>query len=538
MPNDPNELNDKDIKVDEEATIDYRVQHSGPKEELHEASTRILGQGDANCQIPPGSASTPQQIFGDYEILGEIARGGMGVVYKAKQFKLNRIVALKMILSGELATEEAVSRFYTEARAAATLDHPGIVPVHEIGMHDGKHYFAMGYVEGRSLAEQLKIAPLSIREAVVLTSKIAQAVAYAHGRGVIHRDLKPANILMDARGEPRVSDFGLARNINQDIGMTRTGEVMGTPSYMPPEQALGEISKIGIRSDIYSLGAILYCLVTGRPPHQAATPLETLLQVVEQDPLNVRQLNREVEPELSAICMKCLQKDPTDRYESAERLVEDLQKYLNGEQISIRTTTSVQDILRRLDRHRDDRDIRTWGKVLLIFCPVVLLSEIMINGIVLATTSQKRAFLMCGLVRGIQFLVMSGTIWAMRERLLATRRSVSEQVWSLWIGFLMACNLSFVVLILQAYPFSSSDRSPLLECYPFFSILSGLLWFAMGSNYWGFCFFFGMFFFANALIGALIPGFAPSMFGVLWCLLLWFSGRRLNRIQQSSRYSV
>jgi serine/threonine-protein kinase len=512
MANDPEESGVNSIPVEEDATVDFQGQSAVPKSDWNEAKTKILGRGSAGGIVSSSSESTKQNLFGDYEILSEIARGGMGVVFKARQLKLDRIVALKMILSGELATEETVSRFYTEAKAAATLDHPGIVPVYEIGENDGKHFFAMGYVEGKSLAEQIRIAPMTIREAAMLMCKIAQAVSYAHERGIIHRDLKPANILLDTKGEPRVSDFGLARNVNQDNGVTKTGDVMGTPSYMPPEQALGETSNIGVRSDVYSLGAILYHLVTGRPPYQAATPLETLLQVVEQDPLNVRQLNKAVDPELSAICMKCLEKEPIDRYESAGKLADDLQRYLNGEQISIRATKSVQDILRRLDRHRDDRDIRTWGQVLVVFAPVVLLSELLINWIVLRSTSTQTAFFMCGLVRAMQFLAMGGTIWVLRGRLLATRRSVSEQMWSLWIGFILACNLSFVVLILQAYMLPSPNRNPLVECYPFFSLLSGLLWFAMGSNFWGFCFIFGLFFFLNALLDALFPSFAPSMF--------------------------
>jgi len=534
MANDPQESGVNGIPGDQDATVEFHGQSGIKNSDCNEAKTMTLGRDNAGGITSSLSESNRQNLFGDYEILSEIARGGMGVVYKARQLKLDRIVALKMILSGELATEEAVSRFYTEAKAAATLDHPGIVPVYEIGQHDGKHFFAMGYIEGKSLAEQIRIAPVTIREAAMLTCKIAQAVAYAHERGVIHRDLKPANILLDSKGEPRVSDFGLARNMNQDNGVTKTGDVMGTPSYMPPEQALGEVAKIGACSDIYSLGAILYCLVTGRPPYQAATPLETLLQVVEQDPLHVRQLNREVDPELSAICMKCLEKEPIDRYESAAKLADDLQRYLSGEQISIRTTKSVQDLLRRLDRHRDDRDIRTWGQVLLVFAPIVLLSEILVNWIVLGGTSTQTAFSLCGLVRAMQFLAMSGTIWLLRERLLATRRSVSEQMWSLWIGFVLACNLSFVVLIIQAYMFPGPNRNPLLECYPFFSILSGILWFAMGSNYWGFCFVFGLLFFLNALFDAFFPSLAPSMFGTLWGVLLWFSGRRLNRIQQTA----
>jgi len=184
--------------------------------------------------VSSSQAGTRVRYFGDYELISEIARGGMGVVYKARQVNLNRIVALKMILSGQLASDEDIRRFHTEAESAAHLDHPGIVPIYEIGEHDGQHYFSMGYVDGKSLADRVKDGPLPPHEAASLTRKISEAIAYAHEKGVIHRDLKPANVLLDAGGEPKVTDFGLARKLEQDSGLTRTGAVMGTPSYMPP----------------------------------------------------------------------------------------------------------------------------------------------------------------------------------------------------------------------------------------------------------------------------------------------------------------
>ena len=190
-------------------------------------------------------------------LLEEIARGGMGVVYKATQVSLNRIVALKMILAGQLAGEEDVKRFHAEAEAAANLDHPGIVPIYEIGEHEGQHYFSMGYVDGESLADKIKDGPLPPREAAEYTRKVAEAVAFAHERGVIHRDLKPGNVLIDRNGEPKVTDFGLAKRIEGDSDLTATGQILGTPSYMPPEQAAGKIDEITESADVYSLGAIL-----------------------------------------------------------------------------------------------------------------------------------------------------------------------------------------------------------------------------------------------------------------------------------------
>lgn len=282
------------------------------------------------------SAGERVRYFGEYELLDEIARGGMGVVFRARQVKLNRIVALKMILSGELAGAEEVQRFKTEAEAAANLDHPGIVPIYEIGEHEGQHYFSMGFVEGQSLAGRAKDGPLPPREAAEIVKKVAEAVAYAHEKGVIHRDLKPANVLLDANGEPRVTDFGLAKQVESNSDLTRTGAVMGTPSYMPPEQAGGKADEVGPRSDVYSLGAILYCLLTGRPPFQSANPTDVLLQVLDRDPVSPRSLNSEIDRDLETITLKCLEKGPRRRYTSATGLADELGRYLRHEPIIAR----------------------------------------------------------------------------------------------------------------------------------------------------------------------------------------------------------
>ena len=292
------------------------------------------------------------RLFGDYELIEKIAHGGMGVVYKARQRSLNRTVALKMILSGQLASEEEVRRFYSEAEAAANLEHSGIVPIHEVGQHEGQHYFSMGFIEGQSLARRIADGPLRSDKAAELTKQVAEAIAYAHDRGVIHRDLKPANILLDREGQPRVTDFGLAKRIEGDSDLTATGQILGTPSYTPPEQASGSIHEIGPLSDVYSLGAILYCLLTGRPPFQAASHVETLKQVAEQEPASPRQLNATVPKDLETICLKCLEKDPGERYETAAKLADDLDRFLRDEPIHARPIGVVERLMRRSRKHR------------------------------------------------------------------------------------------------------------------------------------------------------------------------------------------
>jgi WD40 repeat protein len=266
----------------------------------------------------------------------------MGIVYRARHVRLNRVVALKTILAGQMAGEADVRRFRQEAEAAAALDHPGIVPVFEAGAVAGQHFFTMGFVEGQSLARALADGPLPPRSGADLIQKVAEAVDYAHRCGVIHRDLKPGNILLDAAGRPRVSDFGLAKRVAADTSLTATGAIVGTPSYMAPEQAAGANAEVGTAADIYALGAVLYCVLTGRPPFQAPTTVETIRQVVERDPVTPRALNPAVPRDLETICLCCLQKDPRNRYPSALDLAEDLGRWLRGEPITARPVSGIE----------------------------------------------------------------------------------------------------------------------------------------------------------------------------------------------------
>jgi thiol-disulfide isomerase/thioredoxin/tetratricopeptide (TPR) repeat protein len=311
-----------------EVTVEVRDVPQPDAEAARESATVTSGLGLRRVMGP-----FPQQ-FGDYELLEELGHGGMGIVFRARQKSLQRTVALKMILAGHLATLEQLRRFRMEAEAAASLDHPNIVPVYHVGEVEGLPYYVMKFMEGGSLRDRLRQTRFQPREVAALVATLARAVHYAHQRGILHRDLKPANILLDPEDRPHIVDFGLARHLAAHT-TTQTGSVAGTPAYMAPEQAAGR-KDLTVAVDIYSLGAILYELLTGHPPFRGASATEVLLQVMEQDVESPRRFDPFVDRDLETICLRCLEKDPTRRYPSAEKLAEDLERWLKGEPIGAR----------------------------------------------------------------------------------------------------------------------------------------------------------------------------------------------------------
>ncbi len=292
--------------------------------------------------IDVANLGEPPRLFGDYELLGELGRGGMGVVYKARQASLDRVVALKMILGRHLASDEHVRRFHAEAKAAARVRHPNIVDIHEVGQWHGQDYFAMDFIEGTSLAERMATGPVDIDTAVRLLATVARAVEHLHEQGIVHRDLKPSNILIDPTDQPYVTDFGLAKVFTSEAEATATGVIAGTPSYMAPEQASGNSRDIGPAADVYSLGAIFYELLTGRPPFREENPLDTLMHVLSCDPELPRQLNPKVPRTLELICLKCLAKSPDERYATAGELADELECYARGETPRVRPPTPMR----------------------------------------------------------------------------------------------------------------------------------------------------------------------------------------------------
>ena len=298
----------------------------------------------ADKDTPAGHASLRR--FDDFELLEEIARGGMGVVFKARQVSLHRLVAVKMILSRQIASQDDLRRFEIEAEAVARLQHPNVVQIYAVGDTDGQPYLALEYVEGGSLAKKLDGAPQPARQAAELVECLARAIQVAHQHGIVHRDLKPANVLLTPEGVPKIADFGLAKRVEVDTGETRTGVILGTPSYMAPEQAGGSARNIGPAADIYALGAILYECLTGRPPFRAENPMETVVQVLADEPVPPRRLMPKLPRDLETISLKCLQKAPARRYATAAELADDLRRYLEDRPITARPIRGWQRMIK------------------------------------------------------------------------------------------------------------------------------------------------------------------------------------------------
>ena len=317
---------------------------SSPEAECVHCLLDLGSRSVLNDDIESGS-DTPfeQKIFGDYELLDEIARGGMGVVYRARQQSLDRVVALKLILAGQLASRELVHRFRTEAAAAAALQHPNIVSIHEVGVHQGNHFFSMEFVAGQNLGQLVGNRPMPAMKAARYLKEIAEAIEFAHGHGILHRDLKPSNVLVDASTDHAlVTDFGLAKRLDGESSLTMTGQVLGSPPFMPPEQADSRRGRVGRRSDVYSLGGILYFLLTARAPFVGESLEAILGQVFESEPISPRLLNASVPRDLETICLKCLNKEPRHRYASAKAVGEELGRFLVGEPTFARPTSRIE----------------------------------------------------------------------------------------------------------------------------------------------------------------------------------------------------
>jgi serine/threonine-protein kinase len=479
--------------------------------------------------LPPASGphtTFPVTVPG-YEVLAELGRGGMGVVYRARQVGLNRPVALKMVLAGGHASAGELARFRTEAEAIAQLQHPNIVQVYEVGEQHGLPYFSLEFCGGGGLAARLDGTPCEPRRAAALVETLARAVQAAHARQIVHRDLKPANVLLADDGTPKITDFGLAKRLDSGAGQTASGAILGTPSYMAPEQAGGEGRHIGPAADVYALGAILYELLTGRPPFRAETPMDTLLQVLESQPAPPRLLNPKVERDLEAICLKCLAKAPQRRYASAEALAADLDRYLAGAPVQARSANLVGLIASALERSQYDVQFRAYGNMLFGFAAVALLTEIAVTWIV----QTRQSFLLLPLIQWARVLVFGSVFWRYRPAELVPTSAAGRTMWSVWIGYLVSCavwGVSYRLAVGLAVDLEGN-------VYPGFAVMAGMAFVALGSSYWGWCYAFGLAFYGLAFLMRLDLRWAPIEFGILWATVLTAVGLRLRHLGGNER---
>ena len=516
--------------VDSSADTDTPADASLALEAPTAASTRSSLRVGSASSASPGRMKLPRRI-GDYELLEEIGRGGMGVVYRAVEISLDRIVAVKMILASELATTEKLARFRREAEAAARLRHPLIVPVYNVGELPDDHgrsqpFFSMMYVEGTTLAQRLTGGPLPAREAAALLLRICRAMADAHRQGVLHRDLKPSNILLDRTGRPYITDFGLAAPVRTSMtslsqsledGPTISGAILGTPSYMAPEQALGSRGVVGPAADVYALGGLLYVMLTGRPPFQSASPLDTLLMVLEQDPPRPRLLNPTADEDLEIIALKALQKPPDLRYESADTLADDLDAFLQGNAISARNYSLGQFLSRALRPTHHVDILQNWGLLwmwhalaLLVLCLVTV------------------AFQWSGVQSRIPYLLLwtvglgtwAAAFWQLRRR-SGPVTFVERQIAHVWAGS-MAC-------VGMLYALEALLGLEVLKLCPVLGLIAGTVFLIKAGILSGEFYIQAAALYATSLVMALWPDWGLVVFGVVSALCFFVPGYKFHR---------
>jgi serine/threonine protein kinase len=498
---------------------------------------------------PPATAIGGAAAIPGYELLEEVGRGGMGVVYKARQLSLNRTVALKMVLGADHADPNNLVRFLSEAEVVAAIRHPNVVQVYEYGQHVGRPFFAMEYLGGGSLTELLRsTGRLAPRDAAVLVEQVARGVQAAHDLGTVHRDLKPGNVLLqiaDLRltiespepvaevssqspithlqsSIPKVTDFGIAKRSTQ-ADLTRTGAVMGTPAYMSPEQAAGRAKFVGPAADIYALGVILYECLTGRVPFEAEDTVRLLLKVVEDEPPPLHAFAPEVPRDLEAVCLKCLRKDPHARYPTAGELADDLRRFLNAEPVTARSTGLFGRVVGVLDRSLKDTEFAAYGSAMFWFAGIMLLTDVVVT-LGLSGAINRWAIPVAQVGRVVVFLAVLA--WYRGGRMVPAT-TAERQLWSLGGGYMLAGLTTTVSLRVAGLGWEPHAD---LSMYQPMAGLTALMFFALGSIMWGWCYAFGLAFVAAGFVMAVDLRFAPLVFGMTWAAVLIVIGARLRRL--------
>ena len=479
--------------------------------------------GRNGAQPRPTASAVVRGDFGDYELLEEVGRGGMGVVWKARQKSLDRIVAVKMVLHGSWASEDDLTRFRREAEAAARLRHANIVAVYEVGEHNRSPYFSMEYIEGQTLADLTADGPLPSREAARYVLRIARAVQHAHEAGILHRDLKPSNVLIDREGQPHVTDFGLAKRVAAGStagSLTQTGAIVGTPSYMPPEQAAGSRGELSPASDVYSLGAILYELLTSRPPFRGATPVDTIMQVLDQEPVAPRLLNPQVDRELEMVCLKCLQKPADLRYPTAAALAGDLDAYLSGDLASI-WPGGLGHVLNRMLRETHHAPIlENWGVLWMWHSLKILLMCVLTAAMYRAGIDSHFPYLV---LWGVSLLAWGWIFWHLRKR-GGPVTFVERQIAHIWAAGIVGSISIFIAEWVHGLPVLSMAPGLAMLASLTFLIKAGIL---SGSFYFAFAAMF-----STGCVMAVLPGYPDVqvlLFGVMSGVCFFVPGLKYYR---------
>lgn len=463
---------------------------------------------------------------GDYELIEELGRGGMGVVFRARQISLKREVAVKMILRGRLASDVDLSRFLAEASATAKLEHPNIVPVYDVGDVDGRPFFSMQLIDGLTLTELLQSGPIPQRQAAEIVMAIARAIGSAHRAGILHRDLKPSNILISKDGTPMISDFGLAKQSGAELAedsdsqqqeLTRSGMLLGTPAYMSPEQASGRRSLVGPPSDIYGLGCVLYFALTGRSPFIADTPMDVVMLVIEQDPVPPRVLRPSLDRDLEMIVVRCLQKPMDLRYETADALADDLRAYLNDERVSARSGRFSQVIARLFRETHHASVLENWG-MLWMWHSLVLLVACLLTFSLDYQGVQQRWIYATMWTAGLG--AWAAVFWKMRQR-MGPVTFIERQVAHVWGASMIAIGLLF--------PMEWWMKLPVLSLSPLLGVISAMVFIVKAGMLSGVFYIQATALLAASVAMALYPEYSHPIFGVVAATCFFVPGFKYAR---------
>ncbi len=524
------DITDRQLRGESVSIDEVCQQHPAHERELRMLwATVMVTQAVGEKSTTPDDTRTPLPVFelpmmlGDFRLEKELGRGGMGVVFLARQLSLDREVALKMILKGQFANEEDRRRFRREAEAAAKITHPNIVSITEFGEQDGNDFFCMEYIRGGTLSDRLAKRPLPPREAAKLVSQIARAIAAAHENGILHRDIKPSNILIGTSGTPYIADFGLAKHHQHSIDVSRSGSVVGTPAYMAPEQVARGRGQSGPTSDIYSLGAMLYHMLTGRAPFQAASPVDVMLMVLEEDPVPVRFLNRKVDRDLEMIVMKCLQKPQDLRYQDANQLANDLEAYLADDPISARDGRLGHVMANMFRETHHASVLENWGLLWMWHSLVLFLTCFVTNTLYWSGVENRWTywFLWAG-----GFGTWALVFWYLRRR-QGPVTFVERQIAHTWAGAMVA--------VVMLFPLEWVLGVPVLSLAPVMALIAAMNFVAKAGILNGMFYIFAVFMVATGFVMALIPQFALLIYGVVVAICFFTMGFKYHRQRKQSR---